>query len=195
MYDPRIGRWLEEDPISFDARDANLYRYVRNSTPNFTDPEGTQPGPGICIYALDRPFTLEDAYPFNVKGRGFRVGKWNFKNIEFLLDGEKYKGDVTIEAFAIRGFRTENVMYSNKKGDFASFVFLEKKYTNLRIIKMGKEVPVESKTRGRYLLVVLPSVFIEPTIMEFSKKFKPSSYEKFDGEYRQGLLALPEGPF
>jgi RHS repeat-associated protein len=39
-YDPRIGRWLSEDPIGFDAGDANLYRYVGNSPPNATDPTG-----------------------------------------------------------------------------------------------------------------------------------------------------------
>jgi RHS repeat-associated protein len=27
-YDPRIGRWMSEDPIGFAAGDANLYRYV-----------------------------------------------------------------------------------------------------------------------------------------------------------------------
>jgi RHS repeat-associated protein len=29
-YDPVVGRWLSEDPIGFEAADANLYRYVEN---------------------------------------------------------------------------------------------------------------------------------------------------------------------
>lgn len=40
MYDPHIGRWLEEDPIGFAAGDPNLYRYVRNNPTNATDPSG-----------------------------------------------------------------------------------------------------------------------------------------------------------
>lgn len=40
MYDPRVGRFLSEDPIGFGAGDANLYRYVFNSPTNATDPSG-----------------------------------------------------------------------------------------------------------------------------------------------------------
>ncbi len=40
MYDPSIGRWLEEDPIGFEASDANLYRYVQNGVTNAVDPTG-----------------------------------------------------------------------------------------------------------------------------------------------------------
>ncbi len=39
-FDPRIGRFISEDPIGFAAGDANLSRYVRNSTPNAVDPSG-----------------------------------------------------------------------------------------------------------------------------------------------------------
>jgi len=40
MYDPGIGRWLQQDPIGFRAGDANLYRYVGNKPTNMTDPSG-----------------------------------------------------------------------------------------------------------------------------------------------------------
>jgi RHS repeat-associated protein len=39
-YDPAIGRWLSEDPIGFEAGDANLYRYVGNGPTNGADPAG-----------------------------------------------------------------------------------------------------------------------------------------------------------
>jgi len=39
-YDPKIGRWISEDPIGFYAGDANLYRYVGNSPVMYTDPSG-----------------------------------------------------------------------------------------------------------------------------------------------------------
>ncbi|HJT76365.1 MAG TPA: RHS repeat-associated core domain-containing protein [Gemmataceae bacterium] len=46
MYDPGTGRWTSEDPIGFDAGDADLYRYVKNDPTGATDPTGEQ------LYAL-----------------------------------------------------------------------------------------------------------------------------------------------
>ncbi len=39
-YDSNLGRFLSQDPIGFDAGDANLYRYVNNAPFNATDPTG-----------------------------------------------------------------------------------------------------------------------------------------------------------
>jgi RHS repeat-associated protein len=39
-YDPKLGRFVCEDPIGFAAGDANPFRYVGNSWPNGTDPTG-----------------------------------------------------------------------------------------------------------------------------------------------------------
>ena len=39
-YDPLLGRFISQDPISFAGNDANLYRYVGNSPLNATDPTG-----------------------------------------------------------------------------------------------------------------------------------------------------------
>ena len=39
-YDPTVGRWISEDPIGFNAGDANLSRYVGNSAADTTDPSG-----------------------------------------------------------------------------------------------------------------------------------------------------------
>jgi len=41
-FDPRTGRFISEDPIGFAAGDANLSRYVGNSTPNAVDPSGLE---------------------------------------------------------------------------------------------------------------------------------------------------------
>jgi RHS repeat-associated protein len=41
-YDPAAGRFLSEDRVGFEAG-TNFYPYVRNSSPNFWDPRGTQP--------------------------------------------------------------------------------------------------------------------------------------------------------
>ena len=39
-YSPRLGRFLQTDPILFDAGDVNVYRYVSNSPTLQTDPYG-----------------------------------------------------------------------------------------------------------------------------------------------------------
>ncbi len=41
-YDPITGSWLSNDPIGFEAGDANTRRYVNNSPVEFRDPFGTQ---------------------------------------------------------------------------------------------------------------------------------------------------------
>lgn len=42
-YDPEMGRWTAKDPILFNGRDINLYRYVRNDPVNRIDPTGKFP--------------------------------------------------------------------------------------------------------------------------------------------------------
>lgn len=39
-YDPKIGRFISKDPISFAGGDVNLYGYVSNNPINLTDPNG-----------------------------------------------------------------------------------------------------------------------------------------------------------
>lgn len=40
MYDTKIGQFLSEDPLAFDAGDANLRRYVLNQPTMLIDPDG-----------------------------------------------------------------------------------------------------------------------------------------------------------
>ncbi len=42
FYDPTTGKFVNEDPKSFEAGDANLRRYVGNDPINATDPSGNQ---------------------------------------------------------------------------------------------------------------------------------------------------------
>ena len=43
VYSPGVGRFLQTDPIRFQAGDINIYRYVGNSPVNWTDPLGLCP--------------------------------------------------------------------------------------------------------------------------------------------------------
>ena len=53
---PGTGRWTSQDPLSFAAGDANLYRYVGNGVTQANDTEGTQVGtvltPGLGIIGV-----------------------------------------------------------------------------------------------------------------------------------------------
>jgi len=46
-FDPQLGRFISEDPKGFAAGDANLSRYVGNSSPNAVDPSG------LVLIAID----------------------------------------------------------------------------------------------------------------------------------------------
>jgi RHS repeat-associated protein len=50
QYDPKIGRFISEDPIGFAGGDVNLYGYVRNMPLWFRDPTGLQPGADVMAY-------------------------------------------------------------------------------------------------------------------------------------------------
>jgi RHS repeat-associated protein len=50
-YDPKIGRWLSEDPIGFAGDPSNLYRYVGNGPTNVVDPSGLD-APGDLIKCI-----------------------------------------------------------------------------------------------------------------------------------------------
>ena len=47
MYDPKLGRFISEDPIGFAGGDVNLYGYVRNMPLWYRDPRGLQPGADV----------------------------------------------------------------------------------------------------------------------------------------------------
>jgi RHS repeat-associated protein len=48
-YDPFAGRFLGADPIGFNSRDLNLYRYVYNDPINFVDPFGEAAAIERCL--------------------------------------------------------------------------------------------------------------------------------------------------
>jgi len=42
FYDPKLGRFISEDPIGFRGGDVNLFGYVQNNPVRFNDPTGLQ---------------------------------------------------------------------------------------------------------------------------------------------------------
>ena len=61
QYDPKLGRFISEDPIGFGGSDINLYSYVYNRPNSFRDPSGNLPivpiiiGGGVIILASASP--------------------------------------------------------------------------------------------------------------------------------------------
>jgi RHS repeat-associated protein len=51
-YDPRIGRFISEDPIGFDGGQ-NLYAFANNNPVNVTDPLGLKGNPEYCRKLLE----------------------------------------------------------------------------------------------------------------------------------------------
>jgi len=88
-----LGRWISQDPIGFEAGDANLYRYVGNGPGNNTDPTGLEEWPlwhpnRYLVVVRDYLFGhYGDAYTNDVEGNKNRL-----RNTEFLGEGRLTAG-------------------------------------------------------------------------------------------------------
>jgi RHS repeat-associated protein len=58
---PTLGRWISQDPIGFEAGDANLYRYVGNGPGNYLDSDGLIRFPGGLPLISVSPWSLGTA--------------------------------------------------------------------------------------------------------------------------------------
>lgn len=63
MYDPTIGQFLSEDPISYEGLDTNLRRYVKNQPTMLTDPTGLRPPPKLGFTPDQLEAQLKSAKP------------------------------------------------------------------------------------------------------------------------------------
>jgi RHS repeat-associated protein len=61
-YDAKVGRWISEDPIGFEAGDENLYRYVANGAVNSLDRFGLQSGWISDEFVFKFPIQYRPAY-------------------------------------------------------------------------------------------------------------------------------------
>jgi RHS repeat-associated protein len=52
-YDPKLGRFISEDPIGFYGEDFNIFRYVGNNPLRFKDPSGKGPVSYVACITAD----------------------------------------------------------------------------------------------------------------------------------------------
>ena len=57
-YMPGVGRWLTQDTIGFEGGDANLYRYVGNSSLSYIDSTGENRVLSAAIVAVATAITI-----------------------------------------------------------------------------------------------------------------------------------------
>jgi hypothetical protein len=57
MFDPNLGRWMQNDPIGFEGGDVNLYGYEGENPVRYVDPSGMAP----AEYPLIKPRDLTPA--------------------------------------------------------------------------------------------------------------------------------------
>jgi len=85
VYSAELGRFLQNDPVKFHAKDINLYRYVNNNFINLTDPNGLAVG-GVSFkvdlsvigaLSLSIGVVWDDQGDYEVlvtRGMGFNIG-------------------------------------------------------------------------------------------------------------------------
>ncbi|MBT9315957.1 peroxidase family protein [Leptothoe spongobia] len=108
-YDPGVGRFISEDSVGFDAGDANLYRYVFNSSPNYVDPTGNYIESGWDLLSLG----------VGVASLGMNLRKRDWKNA--AIDGVGITADVGALLLPVPG-GVGAVRNADKVGQVATLV-------------------------------------------------------------------------
>jgi hypothetical protein len=151
MYDPTVGRFLEEDPIGFEAGDANLYRYCGNGPVNAVDPRGLwgvgtgthdwttdqiQPGFGHSNF-----YNPDDYFNFNTEDSGWTRPENPFSTWRHFqtLEEAEAAAQKALDAGDKNGF--ERAMHDMQ--DFYSHRKQGWKAWNGDIAAMGAEVGAE----------------------------------------------------
>jgi len=114
-YDPKAGRFMTKDPLSFEGGDTNLYNYVLNNPVNYIDPEGLE------IWTCNRKTTF---------GVGNHAYLWNDKDNSCCGTGSTTKckekgpkgGDSCRVIMGSRGRENEVMKCCRTTGDYGAWI-------------------------------------------------------------------------
>ena len=84
MYSPALSRFIQEDPLGFDAGDENLYRFVGNDPVSYTDPTGLTKGFFGHVEAVLKTLGAMGIVDTQVAKRAI----WDFANEAFKFSQE-----------------------------------------------------------------------------------------------------------
>jgi RHS repeat-associated protein len=107
-YDANSGRWLTQDPIGFDAGDANLYRYAGNDPTNVTDPSGLYEQDihfGMTYY-IGLAVGLGSGTNFKANGKTYNAAymiAWADQYTDVFSSSEPFAGTTARSKFHFRG--------------------------------------------------------------------------------------------
>jgi RHS repeat-associated protein len=119
IYQPELGRFLQPDPMEFEAGDYNLYRYCHNDPVNRSDPMGlfpglTNEGGGDWIKGSDglSAWDRDHGMPSNPPGGGIKMApvfQTGPKNTKQTTEGPTSRiVRNAYQSFTDRGKRTGN---------------------------------------------------------------------------------------
>jgi RHS repeat-associated protein len=100
-YDARVGRFIGQDPIGFEAGDANLYRYVGNSPLNATDPSGLYSRNLQVLLALANDGRRRTTYQGYPKSPDYRTALITATNWFYLITVPNSRQQSNVQASPI----------------------------------------------------------------------------------------------
>ena len=145
-YSPTLQRWIEQDPLRFDAGDSNFYRYVRNEPTIGTDPLGLQPAappvqnppvdPFAWVYELYQEWIAKDWQTLTQKRAEERA--WNAKAVKKLDEIQTAMDNPRVPRLSLIGLNTQyrNIQL-NQRSKSSEFDLLASEISNLRWQQFG----------------------------------------------------------
>jgi len=162
-YDPKLGRYLEADPIGFDGGDANLYAYVRNSPLALADPMGLLCCPSWRESAI-RQFSADDI------NYGARV-----VYAEASCDDDDRFGvsSVLLNRIGAKGIRG-GIKYTlvdvaNAPGQFEAVFGNSPKFVNSSPVKAGELNNAECNSLNKAITILSVSIFVGRPMYDFDE--------------------------
>ncbi len=133
MFSPTLGRWIQNDPIEFEAGDPNLYRFVGNSPTNMTDPSGLAPNqagttdPSHILKAIKAKMKqgkskeeilreISDEHGSNMD-RYFYTKKYGWVDIRHFAKAAQLSLNWSRTVVETEGFLLESVQWLSEWGD------------------------------------------------------------------------------